>query len=136
VAAKTAGETVSLLDTSRLYQIRRDLSRFHLSHIPGHHLAGPDIGHQVEVKLYTLKQKTRWFSGNHPTGDGGKSSVCSRGQGMERLVLVRRPFSSTDRLQSLISGQIQWHFWRARVRFYARHAPGAMVLAGLLYSYR
>ena len=50
VAAKAAGPAVALLESGSLRQIRRDLSRLHLGHIPGHHFAAPDVDHQVEVQ--------------------------------------------------------------------------------------
>ena len=53
VAAKAAGSAVALPETCPLHQISRDVSRLHLGHIPGHHLAAPDIDHQVEVELIT-----------------------------------------------------------------------------------
>ena len=53
VAAKAAGPSVALLETGSLHQIRRDLSRLHLGHIPGHHLAAPDVDHQIEVQPHT-----------------------------------------------------------------------------------
>jgi len=53
VAAKAAGPAVALLETGPLHQIRRDLSRLPLGHIPGHHLAAPDVDHQAEVQPHT-----------------------------------------------------------------------------------
>ena len=53
VAPKAAGPAVALLETGSLHQIRRDLSRLRLGHIPGHHLAAPDVDHQVEVEPHT-----------------------------------------------------------------------------------
>jgi hypothetical protein len=53
VAAKAAGPVVALLESGSPRQIRRDLSRLHLGHIPGHHFAAPDVDHQVEVQPHT-----------------------------------------------------------------------------------
>lgn len=50
VAAKAPGAAEALLDAGQLHQISRELSRLYLGHIPGHHLAAPDIDHQKEVK--------------------------------------------------------------------------------------
>ena len=53
VAALAAGAALALQDTGPLHQIGGDLRRLHLSHIPGHHLAAPDVDHQVEVQPHT-----------------------------------------------------------------------------------
>jgi len=55
---------VALLETGSLRQIRRDLSRLHLGHIPGHHFAAPDVDHQVEVQPHATH--TCWQVGDVP----------------------------------------------------------------------
>ena len=71
-------------------QIGGDLGLLSLGHVPGHHLAAPDVDHQVEVQPHTTD--TDWQVGDVPAPDLIGPAGFQPGH---RARLLRRPGTAT-----------------------------------------